>query len=166
MAAICLSASSVLIPEQAAAKYSRYEASREAVNASASPGVNSTSLPSFTRTLATSNFGAPQQSLYFFPEPHAQGSLRPVLLLIVPSGSELYPSHAAKRTISATVGSGREEIMAEFRASDRRVRSLARVHRRRTHAHVSTVPAPRTAAKLPCLWRIHAEPATASCRDL
>src|SRR5580658_2983327 len=90
MAAICLSASFVLIPEQAAAKYSRYEASREAVNASASPGVNSKSLTSSTRTLATSSCGVPQQSLYFFPEPHPHGSLRPVLLLIVPSGSELY----------------------------------------------------------------------------
>src|ERR1035438_6193747 len=86
MAAICLSASFVLIPEQAAAKYSRYKASREAVNASASPGVNSTSLTSFTRTLATSSCGAPQQSLYFLPEPHPHGSLRPVLLLIVSSG--------------------------------------------------------------------------------
>src|ERR1700678_19507 len=97
MAAICLSAFFVLIPEQAAAKYSRYEASREAVNASASPGVNSTSLTSFTRTLATSSCGAPQQSLYFLPEPHPQGS-RPVLLPIVPSGSELYPSLHAKRS--------------------------------------------------------------------
>src|ERR1035438_2615724 len=89
MAAICLSASFVLIPEQAAVKYSRYKASREAVNASASPGVNSTSLTSFTRTLATSSCGVPQQSLYFFPEPHPHGSLRPELLLILPSGSEI-----------------------------------------------------------------------------
>src|ERR1035441_10345288 len=105
MAAICLSASFVLIPEQAAAKYSRYEASREAVNASASPGVNSTSLTSFTRTLATSSFGVPQQFLYFFPEPHPHGSLRPISLLILPSRRELYPSHNAQRTISAQVGS-------------------------------------------------------------
>src|ERR1017187_247972 len=37
----------------------------------------------------TSLCGTPQQSSYFFPEPHPQGSLRPVLLPIVPSGSEI-----------------------------------------------------------------------------
>jgi hypothetical protein len=93
MAAIRLSASFVLVPEQSAVKYSKYAASRDAESASASPGVNSKTFSSFTRMLATSPFGAPQQSLYFFPEPHPQGSLRPVSLLILPSGSELYPSH-------------------------------------------------------------------------
>src|ERR1039458_4649549 len=67
MAAIRLSASFVLLPEQAAVKYSRYEGSRDADSASASPGVNSKTFTSFTRTLAT------------LP-----------LLLIVPSDSELY----------------------------------------------------------------------------
>src|SRR5271170_6113205 len=82
MAAIRISASFVLDPEQSVVKYSRYEASRDAESASASPSVNSKTFKSFTRTLATSPFGAPQQSLYFFPEPHWQGSLGPVLLLI------------------------------------------------------------------------------------
>src|SRR5271169_1742792 len=89
MAAIRRSASSVLNPEQSAVKYSRYEESRDAESASASPGVNSKTFTSFTRMFATSPFGAPQQSTYFFPEPHPQGSLRPVLLPIVPSGSEI-----------------------------------------------------------------------------
>src|SRR5271166_515819 len=107
MAAIRLSASSVLVPEQSAAMYSRYEGSRDAVSASASPCVNSKTFTSFTRMVEISPSGAPQQSLYFFPEPHPQGSLRPVLLLIVPSGSEVYPSHNAQRTISAKVGNAR-----------------------------------------------------------
>jgi hypothetical protein len=47
--------------------------------------------------------------LYFFPEPHPQGSLRPVLLLIVPSGSELhFPSQSLRPfPLSARVGSTR-----------------------------------------------------------
>src|SRR5208283_4867901 len=89
MAAIRLSASLVLVPEQSAVKYSRYEASRDAESASASPGVNSKTFKSFTRMVWTSLCGAPQQSSYFFPEPHPQESLRPVLLPIVPSGSEI-----------------------------------------------------------------------------
>src|ERR1039458_7385564 len=67
MAAIRRSASFVLAPKQSAAMYSRYEGSRDAVSASASPGVNWKAFTSFTRTLAT------------LP-----------LLLIFPSGSELY----------------------------------------------------------------------------
>src|ERR1039458_7075362 len=86
MAAIRRSASFVLIPEQSAVMYSRYEESRDAESASASPGVNSKTFISFTRMLSTSTCGAPQQSLDFFPEPHSQGSWRPVSLLIVPSG--------------------------------------------------------------------------------
>src|ERR1019366_4447644 len=89
MAAIRLSASFVLVPEQSAVKYSKYAASRDAESASASPGVNSKTFRSFTRRFATSPFGAPQQSSYFFPEPHPQGALCPVLLPIVPSGSEI-----------------------------------------------------------------------------
>src|SRR5271157_3289387 len=89
MAAIRLSASFVLVPEQSAAMYSRYEESREADSASASQGVNSKTFKSFTRMVWTSLCGAPQQSSYFFPEPHPQGSSRPVLLPIVPSGSEI-----------------------------------------------------------------------------
>src|ERR1039458_10832970 len=87
MAAIRLSASFVLLPEQAAVKYSKYAASRDAESASASPGVSSKAVRSFTRMFATSPFGAPQQSSYFFPERHPQGSLRPVLPPIVPNGS-------------------------------------------------------------------------------
>src|ERR1035438_6971701 len=90
MAPIRASAPFVLVPEQSAVKYSKYAASREAERASATPGVSSKTLKSFVRTLVTSPCGAPQQSSYFFPEPNPQGSLCPVLLLIVPSGSELY----------------------------------------------------------------------------
>ena len=139
MAAIRLLASFVLIPEQAAVKYSRYEASREAVNASASPGVNSTSLQSFTRTLATSSCGVPQQSLYFFPDPQVHGSLRPVLLLIVPSGPELYPSHNAKRTISATVIAPVGEIMAD-RAGISEMRYERRWHSLQTSLSKASLP--------------------------
>jgi hypothetical protein len=67
MAAIRRSASFVLVPEQSAVKYSKYAASRDAESASASPGVNSKTFRSFTRMFATSPFGAPQQSSYFFP---------------------------------------------------------------------------------------------------
>src|ERR1700757_585517 len=84
MAAIRLSASVVLLPEQSAVKYARNEASRDAESASASPGVNSKAFTSFTCMLSTSPLGAPQQSVYFLPEPHSQGSLRPVLPPIVP----------------------------------------------------------------------------------
>jgi len=89
MAAIRLSASVGLFPEQTAVKYSRYEASKHAISASASPGVNWKSLKSFTRTLATSCFGAPQQSLNLFPEPHPHGSLRPELLPSFPPNSKI-----------------------------------------------------------------------------
>src|ERR1017187_2767532 len=67
MAAIRRSASFVLVPEHSAVMYSRYEESRDAVSASASPGVNSKAVTSFTRTVAS------------LPLP-----------LIVPSGSEFY----------------------------------------------------------------------------
>jgi hypothetical protein len=77
MEAIRLSASLVLVPEQSAVKYSKYAASRDAESASASPGVNSKTFKSFTRIFVTLSFGAPQQSSYFCPDPHPQGSLRP-----------------------------------------------------------------------------------------
>jgi hypothetical protein len=48
-------------------------------------------------------FGAPQQFLYFFPEPHPQGSLRPVWLLIFPSGPEFYSSYPERTTIRQVV---------------------------------------------------------------
>src|ERR1019366_9460047 len=84
MAAIRRSASFVLAPKQSAAMYSRYEGSRDAVSASASPGVNWKAFTSFTRTLAT------------LP-----------LLLIVPSGSEIVSLSRSLRPfpLCAKVGS-------------------------------------------------------------
>src|ERR1017187_6708040 len=100
MAAIRLSASFVLVREQSVVKYSGYEASRDAVSASASPGVNSKMFTSFTRTLAT------------LP-----------LLLIVPSGSELYFLSQSLRPfpLCATVGSVR--TLGNYGRSDGRFAS-------------------------------------------
>ena len=49
--------------------------------------------------------GAPQQFLYFFPEPQPHGSLRPGLLLIVASGPELYPPHLVRTMLRQAHGS-------------------------------------------------------------